>query len=323
MSERSVYNNSIRLLMGEKDARLFNILEHVVKWEEETADDQHKNLGFEWYEVGAPAQTLNKLVIMGILRVSYKSSSSTGYRAVNVEEIKEAIEAFKKAEVVEPESPEPPQDLFEIIVGHDDVKDILWRSINSEQPVHILLHGVPASAKSLFMEELHRLSRSKYVLGSGLSRAGLYDVLFDEEPRYLLLDELDKVQDSDNLAVLLSLMQSGWVIETKHGKRRGRIIPCSVYAACNKTDRIPPELMSRLTPLHFKPYTPEEFTEVVVYILTAREGIPEDLALYIANQCVEEFDTKDPRDAVKIARLLRKKNREDVDKVVDILVRRT
>jgi hypothetical protein len=41
--------------------------------------------------------------------------------------------------------------LFNPIIGFDDIKEIFQLSIKADKPVHILLVGPPASAKSLFM----------------------------------------------------------------------------------------------------------------------------------------------------------------------------
>ena len=40
---------------------------------------------------------------------------------------------------------------FQNIIGYDDIKKIFKMSLNSDKPVHILLVGPPASAKTLFM----------------------------------------------------------------------------------------------------------------------------------------------------------------------------
>ena len=322
-AQRTVYNQARRLLIQElKQGRrdLLDLFTRIVKWEKETPEEE-KGLGAEWYDFGAYPQTLNKLVVAGILRVSYKSASTTAYRAVDVEQLEQAInDALKAFEPVETdEYMEPPSDLFNDIVGYDDVKNLMWRAITSEKPIHILMHGSPSSAKSMFLECLSRLPRSTFILGSGLSRAGLYDVLFDERPRYLILDEIDKVQDTENLAVLLSLMERGYVSETKHGKRRSMTLKCSVFAAANRIDKIPPELKSRFIVLKFREYTPDEFIEVVTYVLNKREGIPEPVAVYIADCILKKLRSKDPRDAIKIARLLREKTKREVDEIIEIL----
>ncbi|MFC1916544.1 AAA family ATPase [Chloroflexota bacterium] len=48
-----------------------------------------------------------------------------------------------------------------------------------------------------------------------VSGAGLTAVFFNYQPRILLLDEIDKIH-MDATAVLLSMMESGDVLETKY-----------------------------------------------------------------------------------------------------------
>jgi Holliday junction DNA helicase RuvB len=50
--------------------------------------------------------------------------------------------------------------LFHDIVGFEDVKYLFRIAIEAERPVHLLLCGPPASAKSLFMSSLTNLERS-------------------------------------------------------------------------------------------------------------------------------------------------------------------
>ena len=69
----------------------------------------------------------------------------------------------------------------------------------------------------MFLMELARLG-APYVLGSQASRAGIAELLFTTEPRILLVDEIDRIGTRD-ISVLLSLMATGIVSETKHGKR--------------------------------------------------------------------------------------------------------
>ena len=50
--------------------------------------------------------------------------------------------------------------IFDAIVGYDDVKELFEMAIRAERPVHLLIVGPPASAKSLFMNSLTKLERS-------------------------------------------------------------------------------------------------------------------------------------------------------------------
>ena len=57
-------------------------------------------------------------------------------------------------------------ELFDNIIGHNDVKKLFKLSLSSDIPVHILLVGPPASAKTLFMLECIKLERSHFIIGS-------------------------------------------------------------------------------------------------------------------------------------------------------------
>ena len=283
-------------------------------------------LGFEWYEVQASPQMLNKLVRLGFLEVSYKSNKSTMYKVINPTSlaimIQQAEEMGREVEA-EDEHVEIPGDLFNIIVGHDDVKEIVYRSLSTENPVHILLHGSIASAKTMFLEELSRLPRSRFVVGSSLTKAGLIEVLFEDRPRFLIIDELDKIETEDNLAALLSLMERGIVTETKYRRHRSITLKTKVFASANRIERIPPELLSRFLRLYFRDYTPDEFVNVTVDVLTRREGISTQVAYHIGQKVMRELGSKDVRDCVKIARLLKEKTVEEVDGLLELLKKRS
>jgi Holliday junction DNA helicase RuvB len=73
--------------------------------------------------------------------------------------------------------------LFNNIVGYNDVKKLFRLSLSSERPVHILLVGPPASAKTLFMLDCIKLERSFFTLGSHSTKSGMIDYLFKQRPR--------------------------------------------------------------------------------------------------------------------------------------------
>src|SRR5919197_4821733 len=51
-------------------------------------------------------------------------------------------------------------DFFDYIIGYYDVKRFLRMSINADEPVHILLIGPPASAKTMFIKSMMKLNSS-------------------------------------------------------------------------------------------------------------------------------------------------------------------
>ena len=71
------------------------------------------------------------------------------------------------------------------------MKKLFNLSLESEKPVHILLVGPPASAKTLFMLECMKLERSYFTLGSHSTKSGMIDYLFKNRPKYLIVDEIE------------------------------------------------------------------------------------------------------------------------------------
>jgi Holliday junction DNA helicase RuvB len=181
--------------------------------------------------------------------------------------------------------------------------------------VGFLLVGPVATAKSLFLEELNRIPGSSYHLGSTATKAGLTQFLLNFRPRILLLDELEKMSRED-FAALLSLMESGKVVETKFGRRSEEHMRVWVFAACNALKGIPPENLSRFPfRFHLREYTPEEYAQVAVRVLTEREGLDQGLAEYIAGRLSPA--TRDVRKAVGLGRVC--STREEVDQRIETL----
>jgi len=320
VSEEAVYAATLQALSSDATGEIERLLLDMLQWEREHPP-QNTYDGFEWYMVHGDARTLNSLVTRRILEIRMKTNKTCNYRLSNINAVERALSDYQGMTSPPEETAEIPPDLFDIIIGHDDKKDIIMRSIASDRPVPCLLHGSPASAKTLMLEELARLPGSKFVLGSNLSRAGLFEVLFDERPKYLILDELDKVDDEDNLSALLSLTESGVITETKYRRYRRLQLKTWVFASANRLDRLPPELLSRFTKLRFRDYTENEFFEVAVKVLTLREGVVESLAAYIADRTMKDLNSRDVRDAVRTSRLLKDRDEADVDHVISILSR--
>ncbi|HEX6561425.1 MAG TPA: ATP-binding protein, partial [Nitrososphaera sp.] len=151
--------------------------------------------------------------------------------------------------------------VFDSIVGYDDVKRLFQMSLSSDKPVHILLVGPPASAKTLFMLECMKLERSYFTLGSHSTKSGMIDYLFEKRPRYLIVDEIEHMPMKDQTA-LLSLMETGIVAETKFQKTRNTQMKTWVFATSNGTERMLTPLLSRFIVLHFKQYSLGSFTEI-------------------------------------------------------------
>jgi Holliday junction DNA helicase RuvB len=197
---------------------------------------------------------------------------------------------------------------FEDIVGYNDIKQIFKMSLESDKPVHILLVGPPASAKTLFMLECMKLERSFFTLGSHSTKAGMIDYLFENRPRYLLIDEIEHMPYKDQ-TILLSLMETGILSETKSQKTRNTQLKTWVFATCNNKERLLTPILSRFMIFHLKPYNRSKFIEISNKIL-ANNGTNHDLANTISESVWNKLKSRDIRDSVKIAKLV--KTKEDI-----------
>lgn len=216
-----------------------------------------------------------------------------------------------------------PDDLFDPIIGHEDIKELFEASVETDKPVHILLVGPPACGKTVFLEEVARLPNNEFMIGSTTTGPGFVDQLFEKKPSNILIDEFDKMGKED-YGNLLSLQEDGTVKETKgNNKRREmQLEGATIYATANRVDNIPDENISRFMGdpvIELPEYTNEEFREVTYNVLTMREGSSDELANCIADIIVDETDIRDFRECRRLARLA---NTEEDDKDVAERVRK-
>jgi Holliday junction DNA helicase RuvB len=206
--------------------------------------------------------------------------------------------------------------IFHNIFGHENIKQIIWMALRTEQPVHTLLTGEPGCGKTQFLENIkgHYKSEAYFTIGAHSTKAGMLDYLFDKRPRLLLIDEIEHMPAKDQ-AVLLSLMQSQIISETKFGKTRQTQLKCSIFATSNGTKKMLDPLLSRFVVVNIEKYSYEEFKEVAVKVLLERERLEdENMAVAIIDEVWQRrSDNADIRDVIKIARLSR--NLRDVDLV--------
>ena len=209
---------------------------------------------------------------------------------------------------------------FANIVGNADTKLILNKAILSPRPVHVLLVGKPGCAKTMFLTEImYSIKKSYFTVGSNTTKAGLVNQLFEKEPKYLLIDELDKMNANDQVS-LLHLMETGLISETKVKKTRQMQLVSWVFATANSSQKIIKPLLSRFVVLEIPEYTFEEFKEVAVAKL-AREKIDKYTATFIAKKVWHELDSRDFRDVIKVGRLAN--DSQDISYIIDIFKKHT
>ncbi len=273
--------------------------------------------GWRSRDVGLWPGNLAKLRMEGLIEDVYESNSYHGYKLSQKARALLVTGEPVVADTAQNQKISLPADLFEVIEGYSDVKMLVRQVVEGEKPVHVLFTGIPSSAKTMFLLELARTG-APYILGSQSTKAGIADLLFDTEPQILLVDEIDRINAKD-IAILLSLTQTGIVSETKFGKRREIKLTTKVFAASNSL-KMAPELISRFFVLQFRPYNKADFLMVATNLLRKRENVEGDLATYIAERVwalPQRF--ADPRQAVRVARLA--KTREEVERVLEIMTR--
>ena len=272
---------------------------------------------------GGSGPVMTKLRQMGLLDVAKETARKKLYilnTNIKVEWLKEVLTELKnKDNPFKWQRIEIPNDLFSIIYGYDDLKEFLLKTLQASKAASVLLVGPPASGKSLFLMELERIGGTLIVAGLG-TKAGIRDIILIDRPAILLIDEIEKCSNPLDLSALLTWMESGRVIITKH-KDYTNIVTTTkplVVAACNTTKRLPPELLSRFAVFHLKEYTPSEFKFICEKLLVQRENIPRSLAVYIT-QALLAYGFRDVRDAVRIARLANTK--EEAKRLIEIVVK--
>ena len=302
----------VRVLQKEETAA---ILKLALALEEKYQDDSDWP-GFLWHEVHAVPFALNRLVADRVLRIELQSRKYSYYRVLDIEKTKEALQLIGQLEPDAETIEALPEDLFDIIEGQDRIKNVLKLALAAPRPVHGLLVGPPATAKSLFLEELaFRLPSARYALGGTTSRAGIVDFLLKEPCRYLIIDEIDKA-DGRDLSALLSIMETGRISRLKKKMTELERRAVWVFAGANSDSRMPPELKSRFLRLYLHEYTSGEFKDVVCAVLIKREDIDAELARLIAQQI--EPKSRDVRDAVRVARMS-KGDRQEAERLIQEL----
>ena len=156
--------------------------------------------------------------------------------------------------------------MFDGIVGYEGIKRTFLRSLTSKEPVHILLIGPPGQAKTLFLKcilDTFGEKKAFFAVGGNASKSGLIDVLFDMQPRYLLVDEIEYLKPEYQTA-LLSLMETGILTQAMHSKVRHVHLKTWVFATSNGTKKLSETLLSRFRVMYLNEYEFSQFYEISV-----------------------------------------------------------
>ncbi|MFC2047532.1 AAA family ATPase [Chloroflexota bacterium] len=310
-----------RPVVGSKEAGMkegdSELLVELAKFEDSVNMEKDYHIGWSWRHVRIWPATLSRLFKDGYLENVFRSNSYTGYR---LSELGRAIVSSDQQEdSAEPDMPQQldiAENIFRDIIGHDDVKELLIACLLAEKPVHVLLAGPPALAKSLFLWDVERAAgeRAIWLVGSATSKAGLWDIVADRQPQILLIDELDKMNAADT-AALLSMMEGGRLVRAKRGRELNLNNQLTVVAASNRLSKLSLELKSRFAIRTLSAYSREDFLIVVRGVLVSRENLNPETADEIARELGGR--TQDVRDAIRVARLVPQLG---VSRAIDLLM---
>lgn len=310
------------------DDRLRAVVERAVEHQREHEDtdqwQEYDHTGFEASDVRARGWELPQLVNAGVFDKVYDSNSSNYYRVTDLDAVEDALEATAYPEApdddtAEEADPLDPEDLFEDVVGREEPKTWIRRTIENGADVHHLLVGEPGSGKSMILDDVAELPGAERVVmsGSQSSAAGIVDVL-KREPDYLVVEEIEKGTKADREA-LMTLCGQGYIKETK-ADREGRKIKLdtTVIAAGNQRDKItPPSLVDRFMLWTFEQYDIEEYRNVCSEVLPPDHDIDEALAETIAEQVFDRLDSSSVREAERIASLA--EDEDEVSRLIDAM----
>ncbi len=277
--------------------------------------------GWEFHQIahGVKRTEVERLVGEGVLEYVIKVPGNTSYRLSDRGTGLVAVQAQQhEATRVSAASV---MDAMNLVVGFEDLKQALAQAVEARRRTNFLLEGPPATAKSVILEGIRQAVPDAYMaFGSMTSGPGLSEALFTHQPTVLLLDEADKM-DNPTLSVLLGLMERGEILETKSHMSRGIVLNTMVIAACNHSDKMPAEFISRFAlHAHFSPYTRSEFLDVCRGFLSRGEQCPPELAILIAER-VFDLGLGDVRKARAIWDLMTAPTTDEVDRVAKLMLR--
>jgi MoxR-like ATPase len=195
--------------------------------------------------------------------------------------------------------------ILDSIIGYDGIKRTFLRSLNSKEPLHILLVGEPGQAKTLFLKcilEAYGSTKAYFTVGGNASKSGMIDMLFELRPKYLLVDEIEHLKPEYQTA-LLSLMETGIVTQTMHNKLRQNYLKSWVFATSNGTKKLSEPLLSRFRVMYVNQYDFAQFYEISTKKLLD-EGLSEYVADKIAKSVWEQLPSPNIRNCIQIGRLV-------------------
>jgi len=159
------------------------ILRRAYDREHDTRDRRPPHLrSWEYYTIGASRKDISRLLDEGLLIIAIKTTALTKYK------LSEKGREFVWAMTMEREFAKIPAasvlEAMNLVVGFDDIKEAIAKSIETRRRINFLLEGPPACAKSLLLEAVRSVVPDAYIaFGSRTSAAGISEALSSTNQR--------------------------------------------------------------------------------------------------------------------------------------------
>jgi len=186
------------------------------------------------------------------------------------------------------------------VIGYEEIKSVINRAINVDsgtKPTHLLICGAPGTSKTVFLKttEASLIEQSQnvhYIDTTTMSSSGVIQYLFENEVKYLLLDEIDKLE-LEHQRVFLNLLESGVLQETKSKKiRKKSMKQTTIIATGNYMDKIMEPLLTRFMTFEIPKYTKEQFYDIGQKLLISKYKKTKEIAFYIVDSVWNIYTTK-------------------------------
>jgi DNA polymerase III delta prime subunit len=190
---------------------------------------------------------------------------------------------------------------FAKVQGYEDIKDIVRRALDSDENYNLLFVGTPASSKTLFLQGILEIRKDGVYFDGSNTTNRILDVLEEGRPKFICIDELDKMSRQFQNQ-LLNFMESGRVdVEQQRKQYHFEIKGAKVFATANDISRLSKPLQSRFRKLFLPRYTEEQFLDVSEKVLSKTSP---SIVRYIAANVWKNGG--DIRDVISIGKLVRK-----------------